>query len=171
MGRNVLILLGYPGAGKGTQAKEIMRRLCIPQISTGDMLREEIARKTSYGQQAKELMAAGKFVDDSIVAPNRLGHHGEILIDDRDQPGGCGEVAQRRRVARHDQVAAGRNHALLGEAEFDALFEGPLRDIHSVAAAVEEFDEVGVVFGKQIIEHGVTEQNDLDVEGHRLRFE
>jgi adenylate kinase len=67
MGRNVLILLGYPGAGKGTQAKEIMRRLCIPQISTGDMLREEIARKTSYGQQAKELMAAGKFVEDSIV--------------------------------------------------------------------------------------------------------
>ena len=60
MGRNVLILLGYPGAGKGTQAKEIMRRLCIPQISTGDMLREEITRETSYGKQAKELMACGK---------------------------------------------------------------------------------------------------------------
>jgi len=67
MGRNVLILLGYPGAGKGTQAKEIMKRLCIPQISTGDMLREEITRGTSYGQQAKELMAAGKFVEDAIV--------------------------------------------------------------------------------------------------------
>ena len=60
MGRNVLILLGYPGAGKGTQAKEIMRRLSIPQISTGDMLREEIARETAYGKQAKELMEAGK---------------------------------------------------------------------------------------------------------------
>ncbi len=44
-----------------------MRRLNIPQISTGDMLREEIARKTSYGQEAKELMACGKFVDDAIV--------------------------------------------------------------------------------------------------------
>jgi adenylate kinase len=67
MGRNVIILLGYPGAGKGTQAKEIMRRLKIPQISTGDMLREEISRGTSYGCAAKELMAAGKFVDDAIV--------------------------------------------------------------------------------------------------------
>src|SRR5688572_8155934 len=67
MGRNVLILLGYPGAGKGTQAKEIMRRLHIPQISTGDMLRDEIKRKTTYGKQAKELMNAGKFVDDAVV--------------------------------------------------------------------------------------------------------
>ena len=67
MGRNVIILLGYPGAGKGTQAKEIMRRLNIPQISTGDMLREEIAQDTAYGKAAKELMAAGKFVDDAIV--------------------------------------------------------------------------------------------------------
>jgi adenylate kinase len=67
MGRNVIILLGYPGAGKGTQAKEIMRRLKIPQISTGDMLREEIALDTAYGKAAKGLMAAGKFVPDAIV--------------------------------------------------------------------------------------------------------
>jgi adenylate kinase len=67
MGRNVLILLGYPGAGKGTQAKEIMRRLNIPQISTGDMLREEIAQDTHYGKAAKELMAAGRYVPDAIV--------------------------------------------------------------------------------------------------------
>jgi adenylate kinase len=67
MGRNVIILLGYPGAGKGTQAKEIMRRLKIPQISTGDMLREEIQQDSAYGRAAKELMAAGRFVDDAIV--------------------------------------------------------------------------------------------------------
>jgi adenylate kinase len=67
MTRNILILLGYPGAGKGTQAKEIMRRLNIPQISTGDMLREEITRGTIYGRQAEQLMAAGKFVDDAVV--------------------------------------------------------------------------------------------------------
>src|SRR6267142_582988 len=45
MGRNIVILLGHPGAGKGTQARAIMYRLDIPQISTGDMLREAIARK------------------------------------------------------------------------------------------------------------------------------
>jgi adenylate kinase len=67
MGRRIIILLGYPGAGKGTQAKEIMRRLDIPQISTGDMLREEIALQTAYGKDVKERMDAGKFVDDAIV--------------------------------------------------------------------------------------------------------
>ena len=67
MGRKIIILLGYPGAGKGTQAKEIMRRLSIPQISTGDMLREEIALQTDNGKQVKERMDAGKFVDDAIV--------------------------------------------------------------------------------------------------------
>jgi adenylate kinase len=67
MPRNVIILLGYPGSGKGTQAKQIMRRLNIPQISTGDMLREEIVRGSEAGKVAQDLMAAGKYVDDSIV--------------------------------------------------------------------------------------------------------
>jgi adenylate kinase len=67
MGRKIVILLGYPGAGKGTQAKEIMRKLKIPQISTGDMLREEISRGTPAGKEAADLMAAGKFVDDAVV--------------------------------------------------------------------------------------------------------
>jgi adenylate kinase len=67
MARKIIILLGYPGAGKGTQAKAIMRRLNIPQVSTGDMLREEIALNTAYGKEVKERMEAGKFVDDAIV--------------------------------------------------------------------------------------------------------
>ena len=67
MGRKIVILLGHPGAGKGTQAREIMRRLSIPQISTGDMLRDAIARKTSYGREAKAKMDAGELVSDDIV--------------------------------------------------------------------------------------------------------
>src|SRR5215831_15799701 len=67
MGRKIIILLGYPGAGKGTQAKEIMRRLNIPQISTGDMLRDAVARQTNLGKEAQEKMQAGELVSDAIV--------------------------------------------------------------------------------------------------------
>src|SRR6516162_3116197 len=67
MGRNIVILLGHPGAGKGTQARSIMQRLQIPQISTGDMLREAIANKTPFGCEAKSKMDAGQLVSDSIV--------------------------------------------------------------------------------------------------------
>jgi adenylate kinase len=67
MGRKVVILLGHPGAGKGTQARAIMHRLDIPQISTGDMLREAIAKKTSFGCEAKAKMDAGELVSDNIV--------------------------------------------------------------------------------------------------------
>jgi len=67
MARKILILMGHPGAGKGTQAREIMHRLNIPQISTGDMLRDAIARQTSYGVEAKAKMDAGELVSDDIV--------------------------------------------------------------------------------------------------------
>src|ERR1700733_8810994 len=67
MGRKILILLGHPGAGKGTQARSIMHRLEIPQISTGDMLREAIANKTPSGCEAKTKMDAGELVSDAIV--------------------------------------------------------------------------------------------------------
>src|SRR5215469_14526446 len=67
MGRKIVILLGHPGAGKGTQARSIMQRLQIPQISTGDMLREAIANKTPFGCEAKTKMDAGELVSDAIV--------------------------------------------------------------------------------------------------------
>ena len=67
MGRKIVILLGHPGAGKGTQARAIMYRLEIPQISTGDMLREAVAKKTSFGREAKARMDAGELVSDTIV--------------------------------------------------------------------------------------------------------
>src|SRR5215467_8789595 len=67
MDRKIVILLGHPGAGKGTQARSIMQRLQIPQISTGDMLREAIANKTAFGCEAKTRMDAGELVSDAIV--------------------------------------------------------------------------------------------------------
>lgn len=62
-----IILLGAPGAGKGTQAKLLSESLGIPQISTGDMLRNEIAQHTSVGQKVKEMMARGEFVPNEVV--------------------------------------------------------------------------------------------------------
>lgn len=61
------ILLGAPGAGKGTQAQFLTKQFNIPQISTGDMLRAAIKAKTELGQLAKEFMDAGKLVTDEII--------------------------------------------------------------------------------------------------------
>ena len=62
-----IILLGPPGAGKGTQAEIICKNFSIPHISTGDMLREAIANETTIGKQAKEIMDAGNLVPDKVI--------------------------------------------------------------------------------------------------------
>lgn len=62
-----IILLGPPGVGKGTQAKILMKRFSIPQLSTGDILRTEIDTKTELGILAKSIMNEGKLVPDNVM--------------------------------------------------------------------------------------------------------
>jgi adenylate kinase len=73
-----LILLGPPGAGKGTQAQRLVQKYAIIQLSTGEMLRAAVAAQTPVGLQAKDIMASGSLVPDEIV----IG----IISDRLDQP-------------------------------------------------------------------------------------
>ena len=75
-----IVLLGAPGSGKGTVAKELVKDLGFPQISTGDMLRAALVKKTDLGLKAKKFMDAGELVPDDVV----IG-----LIDERVQHGDC----------------------------------------------------------------------------------
>jgi adenylate kinase len=62
-----VILMGPPGAGKGTQSAMLARHLSVPNISTGDMLREEVRRKTALGTEAKRHMDKGDLVPDAVI--------------------------------------------------------------------------------------------------------
>lgn len=75
-----IILLGGPGAGKGTQAKFITRNYHIPQISTGDILRTSVSQGTAVGLKAKALMDAGQLVPDDIII---------ALVEDRIAKADC----------------------------------------------------------------------------------
>jgi adenylate kinase len=62
-----IVLLGAPGSGKGTQSQLLVKTFCVPQISTGDLLRDAVAKSTELGLRAKAAMDSGKLVDDDTV--------------------------------------------------------------------------------------------------------
>jgi len=64
----IIVLLGAPGAGKGTQAQRLRERFCLPQISTGDILRSIAREETDLGRQVRRILEAGDLVSDEILA-------------------------------------------------------------------------------------------------------
>src|ERR1035438_9335442 len=67
-----ILLLGAPGVGKGTQAKELVKLWGIPQISTGDLLRANVAQGTQLGRVAKEIMSRGEQIEQCVGALDNL---------------------------------------------------------------------------------------------------
>lgn len=120
-----IVLLGAPGSGKGTQAKKLMADRNIPQISTGDMLREAVAAGTRFGQQAKAIMDAGNLVSDDIM----LGIISERLGKPDAQDGFILDGFPRTRKQAHDleelldSLGTPLDAAVLMDVDFDILMK------------------------------------------------
>ena len=147
-----IVLLGAPGSGKGTQAKILMAEKNIPQISTGDMLREAVASGTRFGLKAKSLMDAGDLVPDDVV----LGIISERLAEPDAQDGfildGFPRTTQQALDLEEllDQMGTPLDAAVLMDVDFDILMKrltgrrtcsltGKLLNIHF--SSQEELDE------------------------------
>ena len=78
-----IVLFGPPGSGKGTQSEKVIAKYGLKHISTGDLLREEVAAQTELGKQAKEIMDRGELVSDKIV----IGMIRNKLEENQDGPG------------------------------------------------------------------------------------
>jgi adenylate kinase len=120
-----IVLLGAPGSGKGTQAKKLMADKNIPQVSTGDMLREAVATGTRFGLKAKSIMEAGNLVPDDIV----LGIISERLSQPDAQDGfildGFPRTTQQALDLEEllDQMGTPLDTAVLLDVDFDILMK------------------------------------------------
>ena len=120
-----IVLLGAPGSGKGTQAKRLMADKRMPQVSTGDMLREAIAAGTRFGMKAKPLMESGNLVPDEIV----LGIISERLAQPDAQDGfildGFPRNTQQAEDLEEllDQLGTPLDTAVLLDVDFDILMK------------------------------------------------
>ena len=120
-----IVLLGAPGSGKGTQAKKLMADRNIPQISTGDMLRQAVASGTHFGLKAKSTMEAGELVPDEVV----LGIISERLAEPDAQGGFIldGFPRTTQQALDLEQLLDNRgiplDAAVLMDVEFDSLMK------------------------------------------------
>src|SRR5690606_40004561 len=108
-----IILIGPPGAGKGTQAARLAERLGVPAISTGDIFRANVAQRTELGQQAQRYMDAGEYVPDEVtnatvadpLAPEDAS--AGVLLDRHPRPEAPGGQLDRLPAQRGARIAGG----------------------------------------------------------------
>jgi len=178
-----IVLLGAPGSGKGTQARKLMADKNIPQISTGDMLREAVAAGTRFGQQAKDIIDAGNLVSDDImlgIISERLARadaHDGFILD------GFPRTKQQALDLAEllDQLGTPLDAAVLLDVDFDVLMKrltgrrtcsltGKLLNVHF--SSQEELDECTNAGGELLQREDDNEKtirNRLDV--YRTRTE
>jgi adenylate kinase len=102
LARTILILLGPPGAGKGTQAKRLSAELSLPHVSTGDLFREHLGKRTDLGRRAREYVDSGRLVPDGLVVDmvfervERPDARGGYLLDGFPRTVGQAEELERR---------------------------------------------------------------------------
>jgi adenylate kinase len=148
-----IVLLGAPGSGKGTQAKKLMSEKNIPQVSTGDILREAVSKGTRFGLQAKAVMDAGNLVPDEVV----LGIISERLSLPDAEKGfildGFPRTTQQALDLEDllDQLGTPLDTAVLMDVDFDIL----MKRLTSRDAEVSRFSEAvakssRMVFSKRI---------------------
>ena len=116
-----IVLLGAPGAGKGTQAKILIEKYGMPQISTGDLLRAAVAAGSALGKEAKSYMDKGELVPDSVV----LGMVGERLKQDDCKKGYILDGFPRNTAQAEalDKMLASLNMSLTAALSVDVPFE------------------------------------------------
>lgn len=116
-----VVLLGAPGAGKGTQAKKLIEKYNIPQISTGDLLRAAVAAGTTLGKEAKSYMDKGELVPDSVV----LGMVEERLKQDDCRKGYIldGFPRNTKQAEALDKILGDLNMSLSAALSVDVPFE------------------------------------------------
>ncbi|WP_332060964.1 adenylate kinase [Bartonella sp. CB74] len=152
-----IILLGPPGAGKGTQAKMLAEEYNIPQLSTGDMLREAIVRETEIGKKAKTIVDSGILVPDSIV---------NQIVSDRIEESDCASGfvldGYPRTVAQAEalqQILQSKNMQLDAVIELtvdeDALIERMKKRAQETVAVGGKVrsDDTPVIFAKRLVEY------------------